>query len=184
MSRHSLEALAREPRGFGFVQYLDPYDAEEAQYHMNHQILCGRELTVIFAEENRKKPYEMRNKERLRSRGFSEDNGRVYHRDRSRSYSRSRTPPRWHRYSRSPDERSHHYSPSGSRSRSLSPGRHHSGNRTNERSSGSQSRKYMERPPSGSPVNSHRYSGSRSRERSSSYGDDSSGERYSESPSS
>lgn len=56
----------REPRGFGFVQYLDPSDAEEAQYHMNRQLLYGRELTVIFAEENRKKPADMRNKERQR----------------------------------------------------------------------------------------------------------------------
>ena len=47
------------------MQYLDPVDAEEAQYHMNHQILHGRELTVVFAEENRKKPGEMRARDRL-----------------------------------------------------------------------------------------------------------------------
>lgn len=50
----------REPRGFGFVQYVYPEDAEDAKYHMDGQVLLGRELTVVFAEENRKKPHEMR----------------------------------------------------------------------------------------------------------------------------
>ncbi|KAG6537148.1 hypothetical protein ZIOFF_002233 [Zingiber officinale] len=52
-----------EPRGFGFLQYVDPADAAEAKYHMDGQILLGRELTVVFAEENRKKPSEMRTRE-------------------------------------------------------------------------------------------------------------------------
>ena len=34
---------------------------------MDGQILLGRELTVVFAEENRKKPSEMRARERSRS---------------------------------------------------------------------------------------------------------------------
>ena len=55
-----------EPRGFGFVQYVDPADAAEAKYQMDGQILQGRELTVVFAEENRKKPSEMRARERGR----------------------------------------------------------------------------------------------------------------------
>ncbi|CAL5357917.1 unnamed protein product [Camellia sinensis] len=53
-----------EPRGFGFVQYVDPADAAEAKYHMDGQILQGRQLTVVFAEENRKKPSDMRARER------------------------------------------------------------------------------------------------------------------------
>lgn len=56
----------REPRGFGFVQFVDPADAADAKYHMDGQILLGRELTVVFAEENRKKPAEMRARERYR----------------------------------------------------------------------------------------------------------------------
>ncbi|PKI73636.1 hypothetical protein CRG98_006010 [Punica granatum] len=59
--------LASEPRGFGFVQYVDPADAAEAKYHMDGYVLLGRELTVVFAEENRKKPTEMRSRERGRS---------------------------------------------------------------------------------------------------------------------
>lgn len=56
----------REPRGFGFVQFVDPADAADAKYHMDGQILLGRELTVVFAEENRKKPSEMRARDRVR----------------------------------------------------------------------------------------------------------------------
>lgn len=57
-------ALCRAPRGFGFVQYVDPADAADAKYRMDGQIFQGRELTVVFAEENRKKPTEMRTRER------------------------------------------------------------------------------------------------------------------------
>lgn len=54
----------REPRGFGFVQFVDPADAAEAKYQMDGQVFQGRELTVVFAEENRKKPSDMRQRER------------------------------------------------------------------------------------------------------------------------
>lgn len=56
--------ICREPRGFGFVQFVDPADAQEAKYQMDGQILLGRQLTVVFAEENRKKPTDMRQRER------------------------------------------------------------------------------------------------------------------------
>lgn len=62
----SRSVFLREPRGFGFVQYVDPADAAEAKYHMDGQILLGREVTVVFAEENRKKPADMRARERVR----------------------------------------------------------------------------------------------------------------------
>jgi RNA recognition motif-containing protein len=56
----------REPRGFGFIQYCDPEDAADAKYYMDGQVLLGREITVVFAEENRKKPDEMKVRERAR----------------------------------------------------------------------------------------------------------------------
>lgn len=58
--------LCRDPRGFGFVQFVDPNDVADAKYEMDGYILFGRELTVVFAEENRKKPSEMRLRERVR----------------------------------------------------------------------------------------------------------------------
>jgi hypothetical protein len=57
-------AFYRQPRGFGFIQFVDPADAADAKYHMDGQVLLGREITVVFAEENRKKPTEMRVRER------------------------------------------------------------------------------------------------------------------------
>ncbi|XP_051140686.1 serine/arginine-rich SC35-like splicing factor SCL33 [Andrographis paniculata] len=103
-----------EPRGFGFVQYIHPEDAADAKYEMDGQILLGRKLTVVFAEENRKKPSEMRARERIRRRTPPAGS-------RSPHYGRSYSP-----YSRSPD----YYSPSPRRqryfSRSISPrGRRH-----------------------------------------------------------
>ncbi|EEF30315.1 serine/arginine-rich SC35-like splicing factor SCL33 [Ricinus communis] len=114
-----------EPRGFGFVQYADPQDAAEAKHHMDGRVLLGRELTVVFAEENRKKPVDMRARERA---------GRGRFRDRRRSPPRySRSPPP--RYARS---RSHDYgSPPPKRrySKSISPqGKRYSQERSYSRS--------------------------------------------------
>ncbi|KAL2326888.1 hypothetical protein Fmac_020315 [Flemingia macrophylla] len=107
-----------EPRGFGFVQYVDPADAADAKYHMDGQILLGRELTVVFAEENRKKPAEMRARERRRDRSYD------YRRSHSPEYSPS---PRQRRHYRSISPRDRRYrdrsysrSPYGSRGRSRS----------------------------------------------------------------
>ncbi|CAN6219633.1 unnamed protein product [Urochloa humidicola] len=115
---------AREPRGFGFVQYYDPEDAADAKYYMDGQLVLGRQVTVVFAEENRKKPQEMRARDRVRGRSYD----RRYSRSRSPPYYRGRSPSRI--YSRSPSppnpkhrlrERSYSRSPVDSRSRSGSP---------------------------------------------------------------
>uniref|UniRef100_A0ACD5YFD4 Uncharacterized protein n=1 Tax=Avena sativa TaxID=4498 RepID=A0ACD5YFD4_AVESA len=50
----------KELRGFGFVKFRHPEDAAYAKQEMNHQVICGREITIVFAEENRKTPQEMR----------------------------------------------------------------------------------------------------------------------------
>jgi len=121
-----------DPRGFGFIQYFDPEDAADAKYHMDGHMFLGREITVVFAEENRKKPTEMRARERVSSRGRSYDRRlrsrspeySVSPRGRSRSRSRSYSPaPKRKHHSRSPSprERSLSRSPVGSRSRSASP---------------------------------------------------------------
>ncbi|KAK2647352.1 hypothetical protein Ddye_014841 [Dipteronia dyeriana] len=100
-----------EPRGFGFVQFVDPADAADAKYHLDGSVLLGRELTVVFAEENRKKPAEMRAREPSRGRSYDCRRSPLHY---------SRSPCYARRYSRSPD----YYSPSPKRrgySRSISP---------------------------------------------------------------
>ncbi|KAL1192990.1 Serine/arginine-rich SC35-like splicing factor SCL30A [Cardamine amara subsp. amara] len=103
----------REPRGFGFIQFRDPGDAVEAKHHMDGYLLMGRELTVVFAEENRKKPTEMRAMERGGGRS-------------SRFQDRRRSPPRYYsppRRGRSRSRSGDYYSPLSRRyhSRSISP---------------------------------------------------------------
>ena len=58
--------VCREPRGFAFVQFVDAYDAAEAQYHMNGRMFAGREISVVLAAETRKRPEEMRRRTRVR----------------------------------------------------------------------------------------------------------------------
>ncbi|KAL3633406.1 Arginine/serine-rich splicing factor scl25a transcript I [Castilleja foliolosa] len=149
-----------DPRGFGFVQYVDPADAAEAKHQMDGQILAGRELTVVFAEENRKKPTDMR----ARERG-----------GRSSVYDRRRSPPqRYSRDSRSPpprSSRSRDYSPPPKRrySRSISPReRRYRGERSISRSPARDHYPHYDSPRgrSGSPVRERSPYGSRSRSQS------------------
>ncbi|XP_073022156.1 serine/arginine-rich SC35-like splicing factor SCL30A isoform X2 [Primulina eburnea] len=114
-----------EPRGFGFVQYVDPADAAEAKYEMDGQPMQGRELTVVFAEENRKKPGEMRHRERGRSNSPRERRGGRDRRSYSRSPVQEHSPPNDgpRNLNGSPARRRSSY---GSRSRSQSPDRGYS----------------------------------------------------------
>ncbi|GAB2299843.1 hypothetical protein Dimus_033897 [Dionaea muscipula] len=82
-----------EPRGFAFVQFVDSYDASQAQYHMNKQIFAGREISVVLAAETRKRPEEMRRKTRQRGPPrYGGQRSPYYRHSRSRSVSRSRSP--------------------------------------------------------------------------------------------
>ncbi|XP_022844148.1 serine/arginine-rich SC35-like splicing factor SCL30A [Olea europaea var. sylvestris] len=166
-----------QPRGFGFVQYMDPADAAEAKYQMDGQILHGRELTVVFAEENRKKPTEMRDRERG-------GRGRVYDRRRSpprysrspvpsygRSTSRSRdyySPPPRRRYSRSVSPRERRYSRERSFSHSPARGRSppYNGSRSRSRSPVRGLSPYGPRSHNQSPGRAHSPVRTRSRNRS------------------
>lgn len=61
-----LSRYCREPRGFGFVKFRNAEDAAEAKHHLNHTVIGGREIAIVFAEENRKTPQEMRVTSRIR----------------------------------------------------------------------------------------------------------------------
>ncbi|KAJ7980188.1 Serine/arginine-rich SC35-like splicing factor [Quillaja saponaria] len=111
-----------EPRGFGFVKFRYGEDAAEAKQQLNHTVIGGREIRIVFAEENRKTPQEMHV-----NTGGSGQNGGSYRRRtptrsprrRYRSYSRSPSPARHD--SRDYRGRGNYPSPERSRSFSQSP---------------------------------------------------------------
>lgn len=85
------------PKGYCFVEFEDPRDAEEAQYRMDRQRLFGKEIEVEFARGDRKTPGEMRTRDKdgryLPLRGGSgyeggRDSGRESGRGSSRGGSR------------------------------------------------------------------------------------------------
>jgi len=53
----------RQPRGFGFIEFSDERDAADAQYKMDNTTVLGRQVTVVFAQEVRKAPDVMRERE-------------------------------------------------------------------------------------------------------------------------
>ncbi|CAN1284030.1 Serine/arginine-rich SC35-like splicing factor SCL28 [Linum perenne] len=86
-----------EPRGFGFVKFRYAEDAAEAKDRMNHKVIGGREIRIVFAEENRKTPQEMTSTGRTSSRHGGSSRRRSPPRSprrRYRSSSRSVSPPR------------------------------------------------------------------------------------------
>ncbi|KAG9457520.1 hypothetical protein H6P81_002028 [Aristolochia fimbriata] len=108
-----------EPRGFGFVKFRNADDAAEAKQQMNHQIIGGREISIVFAEENRKTPQEMRSSARVSRHGggHRRRNSPRSPRRRYRSYSRSPSPRRDAR-DKDRSRRDDYYSPRRSLSRS------------------------------------------------------------------
>ncbi|KAH9683168.1 serine/arginine-rich SC35-like splicing factor SCL28 [Citrus sinensis] len=122
-----------EPRGFGFVKFRYAEDAAEAKQRLNHSLIGGREIKIVFAEENRKTPQEMRTSARVSGRygGSSRRTPPRSPRRRYHSYSRSPSPVRVSRDCRARDD---NRSPRQSRSisRSLSP-RDERDYRSNER---------------------------------------------------
>eukprot|EP00884_Botryococcus_braunii_P020718 jgi/Botrbrau1/732/Bobra.160_2s0055.1 len=49
-----------EPRGIGFIEYSDPRDAEDAKFGLDRRMIEGREISVVFALQGRKRPEEYR----------------------------------------------------------------------------------------------------------------------------
>ncbi|KAI3669118.1 hypothetical protein L6452_40341 [Arctium lappa] len=84
-----------EPRGFGFVKFRNAEDAAEAKHQLNHCVIGGREIAIVYAEENRKTPREMRTTSQTSVRHGGGSSRRSPPRfSRRRSYSRSVSPAR------------------------------------------------------------------------------------------
>ncbi|KAH9524621.1 Serine/arginine-rich splicing factor 10 [Bulinus truncatus] len=140
-----LDYYTRRPRGFAYVQYPYPRDADDALYHLDRTRFYGRELEIEFARGDRKSPGQMRGKERSRRSPYS----RYDDYDRRRNRSRSRS-PRNRSHSRSP-YRSSRRSRTRSRTpkrdrRTYSRSRSHSGSYDRNKENGSRSRSKTRSP--------------------------------------
>ncbi len=51
---------SQQPRGFAFIEYATPEMARDAKNEMNRFVIKGHEIEVVFAQERRKTPGEMR----------------------------------------------------------------------------------------------------------------------------
>ncbi|KAL6548447.1 hypothetical protein OROGR_008868 [Orobanche gracilis] len=114
----------REPRGFGFVKFRNPEDAAEAKRRLDCTLIGGREIKIVFAEENRKTPQEMRRVTRVSSRGsYRRRSPSFSPRRRHQSYSRSPSPARQRSRDGRHESRDDHYSPRrlSSPTKSISP---------------------------------------------------------------
>lgn len=75
---------SRQPKGFAFVEYATQEQASEAKTEMNRFLIKGRHLEVLFAQEKRKTPVEMKG----RSDEGGEFEGQGQGRGRSSSFER------------------------------------------------------------------------------------------------
>ncbi|KAJ1607854.1 splicing factor RRM domain-containing protein [Cryptosporidium canis] len=55
-----LDYYSRRPRGFGFVEYMDPRDAQDAVSRLDGSLLDGSTIRVVVAHDRRKSPETMR----------------------------------------------------------------------------------------------------------------------------
>ncbi|XP_063422453.1 serine/arginine-rich splicing factor 10-like [Mytilus trossulus] len=141
-----LDYYSRLPRGFAYIQFEDPRDADDALYHLDRTRYQGRELEIEFARGDRKSPGQMRTKDRpYHGSRYDDHDRRRSHRSHSRSPKRSRR----------------------SRSRSRTPERRRSRSRSYDRRRRSRSRSYKRKSYSRSKSRS--YDRQRSRDRSRSY---------------
>ncbi|CUV07072.1 splicing factor RRM domain containing protein; T22E16.120 SC35-like splicing factor [Cryptosporidium parvum Iowa II] len=64
-----LDYYTRRPRGFGFVEYMDPRDAQDAVNRLDGSLLDGSTIRVVVAHDRRKSPETMRRIQRDSGRG-------------------------------------------------------------------------------------------------------------------
>lgn len=87
---------SQQPKGFAFIEYASPDMARDARDEMDGFSIKGRDLEVVFAQERRKTPNEMRGRasgQGPRGRGpgdFERSSSFERHRQRQRDEGRSR----------------------------------------------------------------------------------------------
>jgi RNA recognition motif-containing protein len=82
---------SQQPKGFAFIEYANPDMAREARDEMDRFKIKGRELEVVFAQERRKTPNEMRGRSGGGGGGGGDGGGRGPNEfERSSSFERHR----------------------------------------------------------------------------------------------
>ena len=77
---------SQQPKGFAFIEYATTEQAKEARDEMDRFVIKGRALDVVFAQEKRKTPGEMRGRVvNQQNRGRERSNF-----DRSSSFERAK----------------------------------------------------------------------------------------------
>ena len=90
---------SQQPKGFAFIEYASAEMAAEARDEMNRFVIKGREIEVVFAQERRKTPNEMR------GRVVNQQNHRVedVRKERSSSFERHKLQQNHHDEDAKPD---------------------------------------------------------------------------------
>lgn len=105
---------SQQPKGFAFVEFANASEAREAREEMDRFVIKGRELEVVFAQERRKTPDEMRTRvvntqnrgpPPPQDRGGGDRHRRSSSFERHRQRERDRSPPRGEKRDRSPPPR-------------------------------------------------------------------------------
>ncbi|KAL7066778.1 RNA recognition motif family protein [Cryptosporidium serpentis] len=130
-----LDYYTRRPRGFGFVEYMDPRDAEDAVNNLDGSVLDGSTIRVVVAHDRRKSPETMRKIQKDTAR-FSRSSGYSSRFDRPGGHppaidyrNRYRSEPYRHSSYREDDRYSRSKRRYPSKSASRSPYRGRSGSR-------------------------------------------------------
>lgn len=98
---------SQQPRGFAFIEYATPEMARDAKHEMDRFVIKGHEIEVVFAQERRKTPREMRGRgdeegdaeeaprepERRGGGGFERSSSFERHKQRERSQQGDSRPP-------------------------------------------------------------------------------------------
>jgi len=81
---------SQQTKGFAFIEYANPDMAREAREEMDRFKIKGRELEVVFAQERRKTPNEMRGRGGGSGSGGGNPRGGPAEFERSSSFERHR----------------------------------------------------------------------------------------------
>uniref|UniRef100_A0A8C9GRT9 RRM domain-containing protein n=1 Tax=Piliocolobus tephrosceles TaxID=591936 RepID=A0A8C9GRT9_9PRIM len=84
-----IDYYTKEPKGFGFVEFYNPSDAEQALKEMNGLELDGNKIDVFVAQRGRSNPRDGYSPMRRTSRDYRVSSPKYRDRRRHDKYSRS-----------------------------------------------------------------------------------------------